>query len=117
MAASGRSRVGGCDVTCIRSILTCAIPVWANTAATNFSIIQVLENKTIRMIVQACWYFRNVDSRNALKIPSLKEFIIKLSEKFYNNINQIDNITTINIPSYDSSLEINRKRPKTILHK
>ncbi|GBO10148.1 RNA-directed DNA polymerase from mobile element jockey [Araneus ventricosus] len=99
----------------LRPILTYASPVWAFTAKSNFNIIQVLENTTIRMIMQAGWYIRKADIRNSTNIPSLKEFIIKLSDKFYSNINQIDNIEINNIPSYDSSLEKYRKRPRAIL--
>ncbi|GBM51926.1 RNA-directed DNA polymerase from mobile element jockey [Araneus ventricosus] len=99
----------------LRPILTYASPVWAFTAKSNFNIIQVLENKTIRMIMQADWYIRNVDIRKSTNIPSLKNFIIKLSDKFYNNLSQIDNTAISKIPSYDSSHEKFRKRPRAIL--
>ncbi|GBM72862.1 RNA-directed DNA polymerase from mobile element jockey [Araneus ventricosus] len=98
----------------LRPILTYASLVWAFTAKFNFNIIQVLENKTIRMTMQADWYIRNADIRKSTSIPSLKDFIIKLSDKFYNNLSQIDNTAISNIPSYDSSHEKFRKRPRAM---
>ncbi|GBN21490.1 RNA-directed DNA polymerase from mobile element jockey [Araneus ventricosus] len=99
----------------LRPILTYTSPVWAFTAKSNFNIIQVLENKTIRMIMQADWYIRNTDIRKSINIPSLKDFIIKLSDKFYNNLSQIDNTEISKIPFYDSSHEKCHKRPRAIL--
>ncbi|GBM49984.1 hypothetical protein AVEN_210093-1 [Araneus ventricosus] len=101
----------------LRPILAYASPVWAGTAKTHLHKLEVLENKTIRMITNARWYHRNIDLRLALKIPSLKEFIQKLAQKFFNNIQNIDNSTLQKIPYYDGSLQINRKRPKSILYK
>ncbi|GBN53287.1 RNA-directed DNA polymerase from mobile element jockey [Araneus ventricosus] len=77
----------------LRPILTYASPVWACTAKYHLNKLEVLENKTIRMITNACWYQRNVDLRQALKIPSLKEFIQKIAEKFFEKIPNIDNTT------------------------
>ncbi|GBN10856.1 RNA-directed DNA polymerase from mobile element jockey, partial [Araneus ventricosus] len=101
----------------LRPILTYASPVWACTAKYHLNKLEVLENKTIRMITNACWYQRNVDLRQALKIPSLKEFIQKIAEKFFEKIPNINNTTLKKIPYYDGSLLINKKRPRSILFK
>ncbi|GBN47825.1 RNA-directed DNA polymerase from mobile element jockey [Araneus ventricosus] len=66
----------------LRPILAYASPVWACTAKTHLNKLEFLENKTIRMIINACWYQRNADLRQALKIPSLKEFSQKLAKNF-----------------------------------
>ncbi|GBN96542.1 RNA-directed DNA polymerase from mobile element jockey [Araneus ventricosus] len=99
----------------LRPILAYASPVWACTAKTHLHKLEVLENKTIRMITNARWYHRNTDLKIALNIPSLKEFIQKLARKFFNNIQNIDNSTLQKIPYYDGSLQTNRKRPRSIL--
>ncbi|GBL84370.1 RNA-directed DNA polymerase from mobile element jockey [Araneus ventricosus] len=101
----------------LRPILAYASPVWACTAKTHLHKLEVLENKTIRMITNARWYHRNNDLKIALNIPSLKEFILKLARKFFNNIQNIDNSTLQKIPYYDGSLQTNRKRPRSILHR
>ncbi|GBM91548.1 hypothetical protein AVEN_63495-1 [Araneus ventricosus] len=101
----------------LRPILTYASTVWACTAKCHLNKLEVLENKTIRMITNACWYQRNIDLRQALKIPSLKEFIQKIAEKFFEKIPNIDNTTLKKIPYYDGSLLINKKRPRSILFK
>ncbi|GBO30595.1 hypothetical protein AVEN_201570-1 [Araneus ventricosus] len=75
----------------LRPILAYASPVWACTAKMHLHKLEVLENKTIRMITNARWYQRNIDLRLALKIPSLKEFIQNLARKFFSNIQNIDN--------------------------
>ncbi|GBN51251.1 Papilin [Araneus ventricosus] len=99
----------------LRPILVYASPIWACTAKTHLNKLEVLENKTIRMIINARWFQRNIDLRHALKTPSLKEFIQKLAENFFIKIPNCDNSTLQKIRYYDGSLLINKKRPRSIL--
>ncbi|GBN61037.1 RNA-directed DNA polymerase from mobile element jockey [Araneus ventricosus] len=96
----------------LRPILTYASPIWACTARSNLRSIQVLENKTLRMIANARWYHRNIDIRNALNVPSLQQFIQKLAKIFYGKLPDINNPEITKIPVYDHNDKQNRKRPR-----
>ncbi|GBN21386.1 Retrovirus-related Pol polyprotein from transposon TNT 1-94 [Araneus ventricosus] len=82
----------------LRPILTYASPIWACTARSNLRSIQVLENKTLRIIANARWYHRNIDIRNALNVPSLQQFIQKLAKIFYGKLPDINNPEITKIP-------------------
>ncbi|GBN91349.1 RNA-directed DNA polymerase from mobile element jockey [Araneus ventricosus] len=99
----------------LRPILAYASPIWACTAKSNLRSIQVLENKTPRMIANARWYHRNIDIRNALNVPSLQQFIQKLAKNFYGKLPDINNPELANIPVYDHNDQQNRKRPRMTL--
>ncbi|GBM85900.1 RNA-directed DNA polymerase from mobile element jockey, partial [Araneus ventricosus] len=96
----------------LRPILTYASPIWACTARSNLRSIQVLENKTLRMIANARWYHRNIDIRNALNVLSLQQFIQKLAKIFYGKLPDINNPEITKIPVYDHNDKQNRKRPR-----
>ncbi|GBM99666.1 RNA-directed DNA polymerase from mobile element jockey, partial [Araneus ventricosus] len=96
----------------LRPILTYASPIWACTARSNLRSIQVLENKTLRMIANARWYHRNIDIRNALNVPSLHQFIQKLAKIFYGKLADINNPEITKIPVYDHNDKQSRKRPR-----
>ncbi|GBL78907.1 hypothetical protein AVEN_48883-1 [Araneus ventricosus] len=95
-----------------RPVITYASPIWACTAKSNLHKLETLENKTIRMIVNAHWYQRTAEIRHALNIPSLKQFIHKLSTKFYTSLPSIENPEISKIPNYDITDNRNRKRPR-----
>ncbi|GBO38935.1 RNA-directed DNA polymerase from mobile element jockey [Araneus ventricosus] len=96
----------------LRPILTYASPNWACTARSNLRSIQVLENKTLRMIANARWYHRNIDIRNALNVPSLQQFIQKLVKIFYGKLPDMNNPEITKIPVYNHNDKQNRKRPR-----
>ncbi|GBN90828.1 hypothetical protein AVEN_199499-1, partial [Araneus ventricosus] len=100
----------------LRPVITYASPIWACTAKTNLHKLETLENKTIRMIAQAHWYQRTDEIRHAHNIPSLKQFIHKLSNKFYSSLPSIANPEIFKIPNYDISDSNNRKRPRFTLN-
>ncbi|GBN06451.1 RNA-directed DNA polymerase from mobile element jockey [Araneus ventricosus] len=97
----------------LRPVLTYASPVWAYAAKTHFNCIEKAQNKLLRQISRARWFMRNEDIRNALNISTLKEFIKNLAIKFFNTLNEIDNISIQEIEIYTP--DINVKRPRHIL--
>lgn len=99
-------------LTYLRPIITYASPIWASTTKTNLNKLQVLENKTLRMICNAKWYFRNTEIKIALNIPPLNKFIRKISEKFYLDLPNMQNPTIDNLPIYDPYDPSFRKRPR-----
>ncbi|GBM91126.1 putative RNA-directed DNA polymerase from transposon X-element [Araneus ventricosus] len=97
----------------LRPIITYGCPIWGAAANSNIRMLEILENNIIRLICKAGWYMRNVDIRNAIKLISLKEFIKKISAKFYHNLDNIDNEAIQQLEHY--SPDPKSKRPRKIL--
>ncbi|GBM54382.1 RNA-directed DNA polymerase from mobile element jockey [Araneus ventricosus] len=97
----------------LRPIITYGCPIWGAAVKSNINKLEVLENNIIRHICKAGWYMRNEDIRKAIKLPSLKDFIKKISVNFYNNIENIDNEAIRQIDKY--TLNFKSKRPQKIL--
>jgi hypothetical protein len=67
----------------IRPILTYACPVFANAAKTHLNKLQVLQNKNLRMVLNAPFRTRIKTLHKKANMPTISEFITKLTEKFY----------------------------------
>jgi hypothetical protein len=67
----------------IRPILTYACPVFANAAKTHLNKLQVLQNKNLRMVLNAPFRTRIQTLHKKANMPTISEFITKLTEKFY----------------------------------
>lgn len=63
----------------LRPIVTYAAPVWICAANSHLKRLEVFESKILRIITKAPWFVRNMNIRKDLKIPSIKEFITKLT--------------------------------------
>lgn len=98
----------------LRPIITYAIPVWGFLAKTNFDKLEILQSFAVRQIVEARWFFRNKDIYRALNLPTLREFAIKLSQKFYDSPILGENQSFTTIPPYNC--EDNKRRPQKILN-
>lgn len=76
---------------CIRPIIMYAAPVWGNTCKSNYKKLQTIQNKCLKMAL-------NVDKRTStklihdtLKVPTIKEYILEHTKKFYNEkLNNIE---------------------------
>ncbi|GBN88314.1 putative RNA-directed DNA polymerase from transposon X-element [Araneus ventricosus] len=97
----------------LRPIITHGCPIWGAAAKSNINKLEVLENNIIRQICKAGWYMRNEDIRKAIKLPSLKDLIKKISVNFYNNIENIDKEAIQQIDKYTPNFK--SKRPRKIL--
>ncbi|GBN48768.1 RNA-directed DNA polymerase from mobile element jockey [Araneus ventricosus] len=96
----------------LRPIITYGCPIWGAAANSNIRMLEILENNIIRLICKAGWYMRNEDIRNAIKLISLKEFIKKISAKFYHNLDNINNEAIQQLEHY--SPDPKSKRPRKI---
>jgi hypothetical protein len=67
----------------IRPILTYACPVFANTAKTHLNKLQVLQNKNLRMVLNAPFRTRIRTLHKKANMPTISELITKLTDKFY----------------------------------
>ena len=69
--------------TYIRPVMTYASPVWAFIPKTCMQRLQVVQNRTLRLIGGYDWYTRIDRMHSDLEIPKLKSFIKHLALKFY----------------------------------
>lgn len=98
----------------LRPILTYAASVWGFTFNTHMEKLQILQNKTLRRASKFPWYIRNDIIHKNLNVESLRQFIVKLAEKFYGNIYSIPNELIYNLPEYDNHVE--NRRPRSTLN-
>ncbi|GFY16791.1 hypothetical protein TNCV_4337921 [Trichonephila clavipes] len=56
------------------------------------------------------WFVRNADLRFALRLKTIKATIRKIAEKFFNNLESIDNRTLRKIEIYTPDPNFNRPR-------
>lgn len=66
----------------IRPILTYGAPVWKFTAKSHFKKLQIIQNKTLKIINVLPWRFSTSNLHNLSNIPLLNEFIDKISLNF-----------------------------------
>ncbi|GFX24179.1 RNA-directed DNA polymerase from mobile element jockey [Trichonephila clavipes] len=97
----------------LRPILSYGCPVWGYAAKSNLKILEISQNKTIRMIVHANMYMRNADIYKALKLQNFKSYIQKLAINFFDSLPQTNNYHIINLENYTP--HDNTKRPRRIL--
>jgi Reverse transcriptase (RNA-dependent DNA polymerase) len=67
----------------IRPILTYACPIFSNCAKAHVKKIQIQQNKILRMICNSPYFTRNDDLHANTKLPTIREFINKLTNNFY----------------------------------
>jgi hypothetical protein len=69
----------------IRPIMTYACPVFANCAIGHMQRLQVLQNKCLRMVLNAPFRTRIASLHKRTRIPMINSFVKKLTDNFYKN--------------------------------
>ncbi|GFY01599.1 RNA-directed DNA polymerase from mobile element jockey [Trichonephila clavipes] len=77
-------------------ILTYASQIWGITSNRNLDRIQILQNRALRLILNAPTYIKRIHIHKDLKIPALTSRIKKLATAFYEQVNAHSN-SLINI--------------------
>lgn len=72
----------------IRPIVTYASPALVNISKTHIKRLQILQNKTLKMIMNKSRYERTVDIHQEAQVPMISDYISKLTEKFIENQQQ-----------------------------
>lgn len=67
----------------IRPILTYACPIFANCAERHFKKLQIQQNKILRMALNADWFTRTSDLHKMAKVPTIREYVNKITDNFY----------------------------------
>jgi hypothetical protein len=96
----------------IRPILTYACPVFANAAKTHLNKLQVLQNKNLRMVLNAPFRTRIKTLHKKTNMPTISEFITKLTDKFYARASGSSNRLVKRLGDYSQ-----RTLPQRLKHK
>lgn len=67
----------------IRPCLTYAAPVWSSTCLSNYSKLQVLQNKAFKIAYNTPFYTNITNLHVKCSFPLIKEFIFQLTKTFY----------------------------------
>ncbi|GBO31271.1 RNA-directed DNA polymerase from mobile element jockey [Araneus ventricosus] len=84
----------------LRLILTYATQIWGFAASSHRKKAQILQNKILRIIVNAAWYVRNSVIHNDLKIQTIDEFIKDVSRNFFQKFVNHTNPTVLDQLNY-----------------
>lgn len=69
--------------TLVRPCLTYAAPVWSSLTENKYNKIQTIQNKALRLAYNTPFRTNLKRLHKRLKYPFIKEFILKISRKFY----------------------------------
>lgn len=83
--------------TLIRPCLTYACPVWSSTCISNHQILQVVQNKCLKISFKTPYKTNLIKLHSKIKFPLLLNFILKITYKFYNKIQNHKNPLISNI--------------------
>lgn len=95
----------------IRPILTYACPVWINAAKCHTDKLQVVQNKYLRMALNAPYSTPIVKLHDISKIEEICSFIKKLNLKFYGGLDSVTNPLINNIGKYSVDFRVKHKLP------
>lgn len=98
----------------IKPIWTYGIQIWGTAAKSNIDIIQRLQSKILRTIVNAPWYITNEDIHRDLKIPSIKDEIKKHSRNHQIKISNHLNNEIRNLPHQEANTRRRLKRLRPV---
>lgn len=85
----------------IRPVMTYACQVFNNCAPTSLNRIQIKQNKILRMIFDADWFTTNKSLHKRANIPTVRDYVDKLTRKFYEEAELHDNHLINNIGRYN----------------
>lgn len=86
----------------IRPIMTYACPVFVNCAKTHLNKLQILQNKCLRMVLSAPYWTRIDDMHNRLNIPTINNYVGKLTRTFYETAERSDNKLVARLGDYST---------------
>jgi hypothetical protein len=65
----------------LKPIWTYGIQLWGCAATSNIDKAQIFQNKVLRGIVDAPWYYRNDHLHRDLKIPTIRQELQRFAER------------------------------------
>jgi hypothetical protein len=102
--------------TIIRPLILYASPVWGLAVSkSKLNKIQVLQNKILRIAVNAPWFIRNKHLHDELGVSSISDFVKCGALKFLNSVNFVPGAITYNIGQPSLNLRLSARLPQDIL--
>lgn len=81
----------------LKPVWTYGIQLWGCTSQSNINIIQRFQNRVLRNIVDAPWYFRNADLHRDLRMETVNQEVARFAKKHEDRLHQHDNIEAIQL--------------------
>ena len=101
----------------IRPTFTYASPALSNCAKTHLRKFQIFQNKCLRMALSAPYRTHISDLHSQARMPTVREYIDKLTETFYNSCETVGNDLIKKLGSYSKTptpLRFKHKMPKAV---
>lgn len=100
----------------IRPIISYAGEVWGNTSKSNWSKMQRIQNRALKLITNAPRYTRISRLHKDLNVEYLRDFVVKQTKNFYerNKNSNFDQISGLGKYEYDPGIKY--KRPKDFIY-
>ena len=89
--------------TSIRSIISYAVPVWCSVSDSTYKQLQILQNKCLRVILNAPRRTPIKDLHCNIDIERLQEYLLHLSARFYTQCTEHTNPLVATIGHYEKS--------------
>jgi hypothetical protein len=99
----------------IRPIMTYACVIFAHSNPRHLYKMQVLQNRFLRKITGAPYYVRNDSLHLDLKIPTISQFMKRLSKRFFDSAMRHPNPLIASAARYDPSRISKIRRPRHTL--
>jgi hypothetical protein len=99
----------------LRPLMLYAAPVWENCAKTHLQKIQIFQSKVLRIISNALWFVRNAALHQDFQIPTITEYIKKLTVNFFNHINHASSAKFYRLSDPLTIRRLKRGRPHDLL--
>ena len=98
--------------TVIKPVWTYGIQLWGTASNSNIEILQRLQSKTLRSLLNAPWYVTNETIHRDLKIPTVKDEVYKSRSRYNTRINNHHNpLVTQLLNTTDQIRRLKRKYP------
>lgn len=88
----------------LKPVWTYAMQLWGTSSNSNIEILQRYQNKVLRSIVNATWYVTNYATHQYLKIPFVREEIVRLTEKYLQRLRSHENELATNLLDNNETL-------------
>jgi hypothetical protein len=99
----------------VRPAMTYGFVVWGNVTNTQLHKLQVEQNKFLRAAFNAPWFVRNSQLHREADLPLIKDFLLDVAGKFFENAAQHPSPIVRDAVDYDEHLPLRHKRPKCLL--
>ncbi|KAL4104985.1 hypothetical protein QTP88_020260 [Uroleucon formosanum] len=99
----------------LQPLLLYAVPVWGNCAKTHIHKIQIFQSKVLRTKSNAPWFIRNAALHTDFQLPSITDYIKKLTINFFNHLESASSAKYYNLSVPPSIRRLKRGRQHDLL--